>query len=197
MCRRVNLNDKGYCLKVAHVLKEPLTPKFGRRPHPNQRSDRTPRSGKPCILTHFACPIDPSSPRARPDPATTRPRALQTPKSPSISCELRSTSHQMRFESKVNGHREAGATLSSAPFGRLYRPVLALPSLTPRNRFLPNLGQRRPLRDFTPSQSLIKYPPYFGYEVLLLGTQPETLLSNHFPPRPPPPQHPRKGRLQP
>ena len=74
------------------------------------------------------CRIDPSAPRAPPDPTTTQPRALQTPESGAISCELRSTSRQMRFESKVNGHQEPGATLSSAPFGRLYRPVFEPPS---------------------------------------------------------------------
>ena len=72
--------------------------------------------------------LSPSSPHARPDSTTTRLRALQTPKSRAISCELRLTSHQMRFESKVNGHQEAGATLSSAPFGQLYRPVFEPPS---------------------------------------------------------------------
>ena len=158
--------------------KEHRTFKFERRPHPNQCSDSSPRSAPVDNALRITHRIEPSSPRAHPDSTTSQRRALQTPKSPAISCELRSTSCQMRFESKVNSHHEAGTTLSSAPFGRLYRPVLALPSLTPRNRFLPNLGQRRPLRDFTPSQSLIKYPPYFGYEVLLLGTQPETSLSS-------------------
>ena len=79
------------------------------------------------VLSPGARRFDPRPPRAHPDPTTTQPRALQTPKSRAISCELRLTSRRMRFESKVNGHRKAGAILSSAPFGHLYRPVLALP----------------------------------------------------------------------
>ena len=76
--------------------------------------------------------LNPSAPHTHPDPATTQPRALRPTESPAISCELRSTSRQMRFESKVGGHQEPGATLSSAPFGRLYRPVLALPRNAPK-----------------------------------------------------------------
>ena len=64
---------------------------------------------------------------------TTQPRPLKTTKSRAISCELRSTSCRTRFESKLAGHREAGATLSSAPLGQLYRPVFAPPSQSAEN----------------------------------------------------------------
>ena len=85
------------------------------------------------VLSPGARRLSPSATHTHPDSTTSQCRALQTPKSPAISCELRSTSRQMRFESKVSSHQEPGATLSSAPFGQLYRPVFEPPSQSAKN----------------------------------------------------------------
>ena len=123
----MDLSIVGLDAWVPPKLKDPRNAKFGRRPHPNQHSKRSQRSEFFSLGPSGVRRFDPSSPHARPDPTSTRPRALKHTKSPAISCELRSTSRQTMFESKVDGHREAGPTLSSAPFGQLYLPVLAPP----------------------------------------------------------------------
>ena len=74
------------------------------------------------FLSPGARRFDPRPPRAHPDPTTTQPRALQTPKSRAISCELRLTSRRMRFESKVNGHRVVRSTATERRAQHSHQP---------------------------------------------------------------------------
>ena len=117
-------------------------------------------------------------------PVITIPHRYHPIPNPSKHHESSATSHHLqsspinlRLTDRPNTTQIPLCRLSSPSAHRFLCSLSARPRSDTKNPFSRVSSQRRPLQDLIPISDHIKYPPYCGYEVLLLGTHRRPSLS--------------------